>query len=475
MIDKKIAFGVIIGTRGFFNPQLAVGVRRALLEKIEALGFGYVIMPEDETPCGAVENLEHARKYAGLFAEHRSEIDGIVVCLPNFGDELGVVQTIDMSGLKVPVLVQASNDDMDKLDVKGRRDAFCGKLSVCNNLYQYGIPFTDTTYHTTDVDGDFFAADLDFFARVCRTARGLKKARLGAIGARPAAFQTVRYSEKILQASGITVVPVDLSVILGAAGAMDREARAVQSKLARIRDYGTIPAHIPDDQVMRQAKLSVAIDEWMAENECVASAVQCWTSLQENYGCAACLSMSLMGENSAPSACEVDIAGTVAMYTLLLASSEKPGFLDWNNNYGDDEDKCVCQHCGNFPKSFMGADLEISQLDILGESLGRDNCFGAIKGRVAPGPLTYFRISTDDVKGNIKSYLGQGEFTADPLEMDGSVAVCKIPNLQKLMKYICQNGFEHHVAMARGQYAHVIEEAASKYMKWDVYYHNSDE
>lgn len=469
MIDKKITFGIIVGTRGFFNPQLAVGVRRRLLEKLNDLGYGYVILPEDATPCGAVETREHAGRYARLFSENRNDIDGLIISLPNFGDELGVVQTIHMSGLNVPVLVQACNDEMDKLDVHGRRDSFCGKLSVCNNLYQYGIPFTDTSCHTCDVESDGFASDLDFFARVCRTVKGLQTARIGAIGARPAAFQTVRFSEKILQASGITVVPVDLSVILGAARALDADARAVKDKLARIREYGTIPARITKDQVMRQAKLCVAMEQWMGENECVASAVQCWTSIQENYGCAACLSMSLMGEDHLPSACEVDIAGTVAMYTLLLASGEKPGFLDWNNNYGNDANKCICQHCGNFPQGFMGGGPEISELDILGETLGRENCFGAIKGRVAPGPLTYFRISTDDLKGTIKAYLGQGEFTDDPLTMDGAVAVCRIPRLQKLMKFICQNGFEHHVAMTRGLCAGVIQESVAKYMNWNVY------
>lgn len=471
MIDKKITFGVIVGTRGFFNPQLAVGVRRDLLKKIETSGFGSVIGREDETPCGAVETRDHARLYARLFADHREEIDGIIVCLPNFGDEVGVVETIRQSGLQVPVLVQACNDELDKLDVQGRRDAFCGKLSVCNNLYQYGIPFTDTTTHTCDVNGDTFAVDLDFFARVCRTVKGLQNARIGAIGARPAAFQTVRCSEKILQASGITVVPVDLSEILSAATALDKDARLVRDKLARIREYGVIPDHILDEQVLRQAKFSVAVDEWMEKNQCVASAVQCWSSIQENYGCAACLSMSIMGQDKMPSACEVDIAGAVAMYTLLLAGGETPGFLDWNNNFGDDEDKCICQHCGNFPKSFMGNEIEISELDILGETLGRENCFGAIKGHVGPGPLTFFRLSTDDTKGLIKSYLGQGQFTDDPLDMAGSVAVCKIPRLQQLMKHICQNGFEHHVAMARGHCADVIEEAVAKYMKWDIYNH----
>jgi L-fucose isomerase-like protein len=301
--------------------------------------------------------------------------------------------------------------------------------------------------------------------------KGLRNARIGAIGARPGAFQTVRFSEKLLQHSGITVVPVDLSEIISKAEQLDSRNRKVQQKLSLIKDYGKIPDHIKEENILKQARLSVVIDDWMVENELDASAVQCWTSIQDNYGCATCLSMSMMGEKSMPSACEVDVAGVISMYALLLGSGNIPGFLDWNNNYGMEKDKCVCTHCSNFPKSFMGNDIEISNLDILGETLGREKCFGAIKGHVAAGPMTYFRISTDDPKGKIKAYLGEGEFTDDPFDMDGGIAVCKIPRLRALLAHLCQNGFEHHVAMTRTHCAEVVYEAISKYLKWEIYHH----
>ena len=439
--------------------------------QLKRLGYDHVILPAEATKHGAIESRADAQKCAKLFQSRREEIDGVIVVLPNFGDELGVVQTLDMARLNVPVLVQACNDTLDAVDTSGRRDAFCGKISVCNNLYHYGIPFTDTTEHTCDLAGEVFAGDLDFFARVCRVVRGLRRARIGAIGARPAAFQTVRFSEKLLQQSGITVVPVDLSDIFARARAMDDKGSPVQEKLSEIRAYGAISSDVPPEHVVRQARLSVAIDQWMAENECDASAVQCWTSVQQNYGCAACLSMSLMGEQRMPSACEVDVAGAVSMYALLLASGQIPGFLDWNNNYGHEADKCVCTHCSNFPKSFMGRDIEISPLDLLGQTLGRDRCFGAIKGHVAPGEMTFFRISTDDPTGKIKAYVGEGEFTDDPFGMDGGIAVCKVTRLRQLLAHICRNGFEHHVAMARTHCAEVLQQAVSKYLGWDLYRH----
>lgn len=469
--EKQITFGVIVGTRGFFNPDHARNARKDIVAKLEKEGYGCVILPADATEHGAIETIEHATKSAKLFREHSEEIDGIVVILPNFGDEIGVVETISRAKLDVPVLVQACKDEVDKVDVKGRRDSFCGKISVCNNLVQYDVPFTDTASHTVDIAGDEFTRDLDRFARVCRVVRGLTSARIGAVGTRPAAFQTVRFSEKILQRHGITVVPVDLSVIIGEAERLDDDAAQVKQMMEQIRSYGSIPNRIVETNIVKQAKLSAVIENWMAENMLDASCIQCWDSIQQNYGCATCLTMAMMGEKLMPSACEVDLDGTVSMYALALASGKAPGFLDWNNNYADEADKCVNTHCSNFPRSFIGSEIEISDLDILGESLGRENCFGAIKGKVAPGDMTFFRMSTDDTEGWIHSYLGEGEFTDDPFPMDGGIAVCRIPNLRELLRHITQNGFEHHVAMVRGHWRGVIEEAIDTYLGWDLYVH----
>jgi len=464
-------FGLIVGTRGFFNPRLAAEGRKQLTAKLKSLGYGYVILPQDATPTSAVETLEDAQKCARLFQEHRSEIVGVIVALPNFGDELGVVNALNLAGLDVPVLVQASDDEMDKVDVEHRRDSFCGKLSVCNNLYQYGIPFTDTTYHTCAIGSKEFAEDIRFFARVCRVVNGLRNARIGAVGARPTAFQTMRASEKLLQASGITVVTVDLSELIFAAQALDDRARAVKAKVQAIRDYGTIPDYIEDAKVVRAAKFSVALDHWVAENNVQAAGVQCWTSIQRNYGCGACLAMSLLSNKLIPCCCEVDVGGAVSMLALVLATGEPAALLDWNNNYGEDRDMCVNTHCSSYPKGFFRSNIEIANLDVLGASLGEDICFGAVKGKVAAGPMTYFRISTDDRSARIRAYVGEGEFTDDPFGMAGGIAVCRVARLQALMKHLCRNGFEHHVAMVRSHSAAVLQEAVTTYLKWDLHRH----
>jgi L-fucose isomerase-like protein len=470
-MKPRTTFAVIVGTRGFFPASLAVQGRKDILAKLDELGYGYVITPEDATPHGAIETLADAKVAAKLFRECAESIDGIIVVLPNFGDELGVIETLSRSGLQVPILVQASDDRMDKMDIANRRDAFCGKISVCNNLYQRGFSFTNTSRHTCDINSDIFTQDLDYFATVCRIVRGISTARLGMIGQRPDPFNTVRFSEKLLEASGIHVSAVDLSEIIAMANELNGSGE-VEQRMQEIYAYGPVAKHIHPENVRKQAKLSLVVERWLADNECVASAIQCWSSIQKNYGCATCLTMSMMGEKGMPSACETDVMGALSMYALRLATGNAAGYLDWNNNYNQELDKCINIHCSNYPRSFIGNIREISNLDILGASLGEEVCFGAVKGNVAPGPMTFCKISTDDTDGIIKMYVGEGEFTDDPAETMGGVAVCKVAGLQDLLDTMCQNGFEHHVAMVRGHAAKALAEAASKYLGWKVIYHN---
>ena len=470
MKQQKQTFGVIIATRNIFNAKLAVDARAKVLAKLDTMGYNTIILPSEETPTGNIEGYADAVKCGELFRKNSDVIEGIIVILPNFGDELGVVNSIQISGLKVPVLVVSVDDDNDKVDVKSRRDAFCGKLSVCNNFYQYGIKFTDTIYHTYSLSSNEFINDILMFAGICRVVKGLKGLRVGAIGTRPIGFQTMRFSEKMLQVHGITIVPVDMSEIIAAAEKIDEKDPAVIEKVEAIQNYGTCSV-IHKGKIAKQARFGLAVENWIQENNIDISAIQCWESIEKNYGCAACVTMSMMGEKLMPSACEVDVAGTISMYALALAAQAPSAILDWNNNFAEDRNKVVCTHCSNYPKSFFQSEIEIGTLDVLGTVLGHEDTFGAVKGKVAAGKMTYFRISTDDMKGTVKSYLGEGVMTDDPYGMDGGIAVCEIPNLQNLMKYMCKNGFEHHVGMVRGHVSAILEEAIGNYLGWDVYKH----
>ena len=465
----RATLAVILGNRDFFPDRLISEARRDLTALFGELDIQPVVLDESDTKLGSVETFQHARRCAELFRAHADRIDGVLVCLPNFGDEKGVADTLRLAALDVPVLVQAYPDDLSQLNVERRRDAFCGKISVCNNLRQYGIPFTLTEEHTVHPLSASFRTDLLRFVAGCKVKKGLKGLRLGAVGARPGNFNTVRYSEKLLEQAGITVVTADFSEILGEANRLADDDARVADKLAGIRAYarhGSVPA----PKLLLMARLGVALDGWMAANEIQATAIQCWTSLQQNYGVNACTLMSMMSEKLMPSACEVDIAGVLAMYALQLASGTPAALVDWNNNYAGDPDKCVFFHCGNWAKSFL-PDIEISVAPILGSTLGVENTYGALAGRTPAGPMTYARVTTDDREGRIRAYVGEGRFTDDPLHTFGNRAVVEVPGLPRLMRYICKNGFEHHVAMTGAHVAAVLKETFETYLGWETYLH----
>jgi len=470
---SQAVLAVIVGNRDFFPDRLVTEARKDILALFKRMAIEPVILTEKATNLGGVETWEEAKTCAALFKKHGDKIDGILVVLPNFGDEKGVAETIKLSGLDVPILVQAYPDDLDSFTVERRRDAWCGKISVCNNLRQYGYPFSLTADHTIRPDTEAFQDELERFVGVCRVVNGLRRARLGAIGARPNAFNTVRYSEKLLQTCGISVSTIDLSELFAAADRLAGDDAKVKQRVDAIRGYITTRG-TSSDVLVKMAKLGIVIDEWMAANDLDATAIQCWTSIQQNYGINVCTLMSMMSERLMPSACEVDVTGVASMYALQLASGTPSALVDWNNNYGDDPDKCVLFHCGNWAKSFFQADdFKMTAAEILGTTLGQENTCGAVTGRVPPGPFSYARLSTDDLNGDIQAYVGDGLITDDPLTTFGSRAVVDIPDLQVLMQYICRNGFEHHVAINTGHTAGVLAEAFETYFGFDVYYHDA--
>jgi L-fucose isomerase-like protein len=300
----------------------------------------------------------------------------------------------------------------------------------------------------------------------------MRNARLGAIGARPNAFNTTRYSEKLLQSAGIAVSTLDLSELFGAAGRLADSAAEVGAKLDEIRGYARTNG-VPGEALLKMAKLAVAMEAWMERYAIQATALQCWNSIQQNFGVNACTIMSMMSQKLMPSACEVDVTGVAAMYALQLASGTPSALVDWNNNYGGDPDKCVFFHCGNWAKAFL-PDIEIKTAEILGTTLGSENTWGAVAGRTPAGPVTFARVSTDDRHGRIRTYVGEGRFTDDPLSTFGARAVVQVPGLQKLMRYICKNGFEHHAAMNASHTAAILAEAFETYLGWEVYHHGAE-
>jgi L-fucose isomerase-like protein len=459
--DHNQTFAVIVGNREFFPDQLAEEGGHKVVQVLQDLGFRIITI--SEAGSKGVQTWEDAKKCASLFKENADKIDGVVVTLPNFGDEKAVADTLKSSNLNVPVLVHAFPDELQKMDILNRRDSFCGKLSVCNNLYQYGIDFTNTQKHVEAVDSHEFREDITAFGGICATVKGIKNARLGVVGVRPNAFKTVRYSEKILEKHGISTEIVSLMEIVGRARELKEDSPEVVQVLDQMEHWFQWGS-IPQQPIIKTAKLACAILEWVKEHEIDAVSINCWPAIEKYYEIVPCAAMSIISQQLIPAACETDVMGSLSMYALQLASGTPAGLVDLNNNYGNDLNKCVLFHCGALAPGFYDGNPELKCHDMQG-------CYGALSGKIAPGPVTLFRVSTDN--NGIKGYLAEANITKDDITTFGTYGVVEIDNLPEILRFIVDNGFEHHVAIVRGHVAHILEEAGKKYLKWEIFRHGS--
>ncbi|OQA59845.1 MAG: hypothetical protein BWY41_00751 [Candidatus Atribacteria bacterium ADurb.Bin276] len=468
----KQTLGLVVGSRGFFPEWLVKEGREIILSQLKKWGYDVVVLSPEDTKHGAVQTWEDAQKCAALFDENRKKISGIVVTLPNFGEEKAIADAIRHSGLNVPVLIHAFPDKTSALDVKSRRDSFCGKLSICNNLRQYNIPFTLTSEHTESPDSVIFKEDIAAFAGVSRIVSGFKNLKAGAIGARPNAFNTVRYSEKILESSGISVEVIDLSEVLARVEKLKDSDKKVANKVKDIHNYINTSG-IPDAPLVKMAKLWLVVNEWIKETGVKLFAFQCWSSIQENFGIMPCAVMSMFSDNLIPAACEVDLTGGLAMYALQLASQKPSALVDWNNNVDDDPDKAILFHCSNYPKSCL-EDFRMGFGDIISTSaVSKEQAYGTCYGTIPSGPVTIARLATDDITGSITGYLAEGNITADKFPTFGGIGVVEIEDLQDLLAFLCENGFEHHAAINLAHSANILYEAFDKYLGFDTYWHNA--
>jgi L-fucose isomerase-like protein len=465
MNRPKSTFAVFFGNRGFFPASLQASARRDVSEALARLGHRCLMLDAGLTRHGAVETPREGAAYARFLQEHRDEVDGVILCLPNFGDETGAVAALQDAG--VPILVQAYPDELDKMAPALRRDAFCGKFSIMDVFCQYGVKFTALKPHTVHPNDSQFAEQIEYFDRLCRVVKGLRRLTLGAIGARTTAFKTVRIDELTLQKHGVTVETYDLSDVLARTRAIDAGSSKLREKTARLAEY-TRWQGVPKDAQRTLARLATVIDELIEENRLDAIALRCWIELQTELGVSPCVLLSELNDRGIAAACELDIGNAVIMHALGLASGQPTICLDWNNNYGREQDKCILFHCGAVPRSLMSGPGRISDHEILKNSLGEGRAFGCNVGRIAATPFTYGSLLSQD--GKLRCYLGQGRFTEDPIppEFFGCAGVAEIPNLQDALQTIGYLGFRHHVSVAPGAVMEPTREALSKYLGYEV-------
>ena len=462
--NQPLTFALYFGNRGFFPEALVAGARQEMKEAVERNGHHALLLGEAETRFGAVESTEEGRKYARFLQENKGKYNGVILCLPNFGDETGAVAALEDCG--VPILIQAYPDELDKMGFSQRRDAFCGKFSIMDVFYQYGLPYTTFEPHTIHPASAGFDEQLTQFAALCRAVGGMKRMTVGAIGARTTAFKTVRFDELTLQRYGITTETLDLSEIFLRFKSVDTSAEACKAKLERLKDY-TCWDGVPSEAIVRMAKLGVVIDNVIADFQMDAIAFRCWLEIEQELKIAPCTLLSEINDRGIAAACEVDVCNAVMMRALSLASERPATCLDWNNNYGDEADKCILFHCGPVPQSLMTAKGQVIDHPMFAKALGCGCGWGPNVGRIAASPMTYASAKTEE--GKISVYLGEGEMTSDPIAKDffGCAGVAHIPKLQSKLRVIGKAGYRHHVSMTFGRYEPALRDAFSTYLGYD--------
>ena len=465
MKNMKSTFALYFGNRGFFPESLIADARKELGDSLKKLGYETLMMDSSLIRYGAVESPEEGRKYSRFLEDNRGKFEGVVLCLPNFGDETGAVSALQDAN--VPVYILAYPDELDKMDFKYRRDAFCGKFSIMDVFYQYQLPFTIFPPHTVHPFSKEFEVQIDTFDKVCRIVKGMKRMTVGAIGARTTAFKTVRYDELTLQKYGITTEVLDLSEVFSRVRKLDMSSRAAREKEELLRNYTNF-SKVPVKSFENLVRFGVILDEIIIEYDLNALALRCWLEMEKEFGIAPCVLLSEINERGFPAACELDICNAITMYALHLASGKPATCLDWNNNFGDDPDKCIMFHCGPVPQSLMTAKGEVIDHPMFAKALGAGCGIGCNAGRIAPNQITFASSKTQD--GKLFLYIGEGKFTNDPIQEGffGCGGVAQIEGLQEKLYKIGYNGYRHHVSVTPGNLSVALREACTRYLGYEI-------
>ena len=465
MATGKTTFALFFGNRGFFPASLQASARKELAASLQKLGHKTISLAASATRNGAVETPQEGEVYAKFLAANRGKFGGVVLCLPNFGDETGAVAALRDAG--VPILVQAYPDELDKMAPAVRRDSFCGKFSIMDVFAQYGVPFTALKPHTVHPDSKAFAANVDYFDRMCRVYGGMKRMVVGSIGARTTAFKTVRIDELALQRHGITMETMDLSDIFARMKALKSGDRKLKAKAEAMKAYSSWKG-VPPEALDTLARLGVVLDGLIKDCGLDCLALRCWVELQQQLHVSPCILLSMLNDRGFPAACEVDVGNAVTMRALALASGEPPACLDWNNNYAEEEDKCILFHCGPVPAKMMTGKGQVADHAILANAVGAGCGYGCNVGRIAPVPFTFGSMLTEN--GRLKFYLGEGRFTDDPIPADffGCAGVAEIEGLQDKLQIIGYQGHRHHTSATPGHVAQAVGETFRRYLGYDV-------
>ena len=457
-------FALYFGNRGFMPAELIEGAREDMVKAVTAAGHEYLMMDKDATRYGAVETRDEGRLYHDWLKSHEGEYDGVILCMPIFVDENGAVAALQDAG--VPILMQAYPDEIGKMDFKHRRDAFCGKFSVTDVFYQYKIPFTVMKPHVVHPLSDKFQENLRDFAAICRVVKGMKRFNLGCIGARTTAFKTVRFDELTMQRYGINVESFDLSELIFFVNQKSDDDEKVLAKVKRLESYTNF-TKVPEKNKLTLAKISVVIDEYIENYHLDAITLRCWNEMETILRVCPCVLLSELNDRGIVASCEIDLCSAVCMRAMALASEKPTACLDWNNNYGEDENKVILFHCGPVAQTLMDGPGTVTEHKMFAKG-DPGSGWGSNEGRIAAFDMTMCNCFTED--GKIKIYTSEAKFTGEPIEKEffGCGGVAEIPDLQNKLVKLARGGFKHHTTVGMGHMKYVLDEAFNTYLGYEM-------
>ena len=456
-------FALYFGNRGFMPAELIEGAREDMAKAVTDAGYNYIIMDKDATRYGAVETRDEGRAYAEWLKSHEGEYDGVILCMPIFVDENGAIAALQDAG--VPILMQAYPDEIGKMDFQHRRDAYCGKFSVTDVFEQYKVPYTVMKPHVVHPLTPDFTKNLHDFAAICRVVKGMKRFTIGCIGARTTAFKTVRFDELTMQRHGINVESFDLSELFEFVRSKADDDEKVIAKKAALENY-TDFSNVPEEKKIMLAKISVVIDEYIDTYHLDAVALRCWNEMETYLRVCPCVLISELNDRGIVCSCEVDMCSAITMRALSLATEGPAACLDWNNNYGDDENKVILFHCGPVAQTLMAGKGTVTEHKMFAKN-DPGSGWGCNEGRIKAMPTTISNCQTKD--GKIVIYASEAEFTSDEIEAEyfGCAGVCEIPDLENKLIKLARGGFKHHTSICEGHYKEILKEAFTTYLGYE--------
>ena len=452
---------LLVANRGFFPSEFLDDARKEMTQAAAKHGIELLMMDPSLTRYGAVETTQEGMKFHKFLDEHYGEYDGVIVTLPNFGDENGIKAAL--CDVTVPVLVQAYPDEIGKMDFARRRDAFCGKLGLCSVFKQMDFKFTSGQPFVMHPLSEEFDSELRDFAAICHIVKAMRHLRVGAFGARTTAFKSVRYDEIAMERRGVEVETYDLSALLARYRKMNDTDALVKEWNERLHAAMSFEG-APEYAEKALSRFGATMQAYVEEHNLGAVSLRCWPEIQEELRIAPCSLLGCLNMMGIPAACEADVSNVYPMAALHAASQASVACCDLNNNYGTDPNKLILFHCGPVPVDMMTKPGVIEEHKMFVKGSGTNCSWGLNVGRIKPGLITYVGGRTDN--GECQFYMSTGEITTDEIEPEyfGTPGVMHSEDLQRKLQNICYGGFRHHTTFTFGDWERAIDEALVKYL-----------